>query len=457
MRFSAAEKLLILANVAKSAATANSSLMSRKAELRAIAADPGLDWQAAFDLARLNAVLPLTLTCLKAEKLASRIPSELLSRWESEVAPIVARGTKRSEWSGRMLQALSDAGIEVIVLKGSLFADVLYGDRTYKKMNDVDVMIRRKDAERAIAVLIKVGFTSVGALFGRKELSEDSHHTPPYVSEDLMCVVGLHWGLASPRSAWKPDTAGIWKRKLKVEVAGSPAFGMSWEDNLLHLCIHLPFFKTGLRELADVYNVALSNRIDWSVLASRARNWGAEDALYRVLGLTDALLPLAIPTRHLRAWESAASLFTRKDTQRRLGQPSSILHSRSTQAGMIEKAYAVFKLTESYPERVKAWAGMWAFLIWPKREELLKLAALRQELNSSRGQVIKARLNAPLQLWRAMARDHGHLPLAVMTLANAGIVLGDTARISARRVMGRKVTGRSLREHPAFKLLEVLE
>jgi hypothetical protein len=119
-------------------------------------------------------------------------------------------------------------------------------------MNDVDVLIRRRDARLAIDVLGKAGFASVGALFGRDELSDDSHHTPPYVSEDLSCVVGLHWGLASPRSPWKPDTAGIWKRKAPAQVAGAPAFRMSWEDNLLHLCIHLPFFKTGLRELADV-------------------------------------------------------------------------------------------------------------------------------------------------------------------------------------------------------------
>jgi hypothetical protein len=100
---------------------------------------------------------------------------------------------------------------------------------------------------------------------------------------------------------------------------------------------------------------------------------------------------------------------------------------------------------------------MYSFLLWPKREELFKLAALVEPERASRRHVLKARLRAPVQIWRAMARDHGNLPLAAMTLANAGVVVGDTLRMGASKLTGRAVRGRSLREHPAFKLLEVLE
>jgi hypothetical protein len=323
-------------------------------------------------------------------------------------------------------------------------------------MNDLDILVRRDDAEEAIEVMKGLGFQGVGALFGKKELSENSHHTPPYVSADLACVVGLHWGLVSPLSPWRPDTLGIWKRKTAIQVAGAPAFRMSWEDNLLHLCIHLPFFKTGLRELADVYNVALQGAIDWAEFARLAHRWRAEDAAYRVLALTDALLDLGVPGKYWRNWSVRASSFTLKDTEKRLIDAPGILRSRSTQAAKIEKAYAVFMLSENYAERVKAWAGMWAFALWPKEQELAKLSAER-DLAHHRARLLRARLRAPRQLWNAMARDHGHLPLVAMSLVNAGVVVRETARFLVHQGLKREPQGRSLKEHPAVRLLEVLE
>lgn len=420
--------------------------------MRELAARPQLDWERLFGLAELNAVLPLALAGLRAAELGASMPAELATRWEAKAAPIRERNEKRVAWARKMLEALSQAGVEVIVLKGSMFAEEIYGNRAYKKMNDVDVLIRRADAEKTIAVLKDLGFQGVGALFGKNELSENSHHTPPYVSEDLACVVGLHWGLVSPLSPWRPDTSGIWKRKVAVRVADAPAFRMSWEDNLLHLCIHLPFFKTGLRELADVFNLVRHAEIDWEELARRAHRWRAEDAVYRVLVLTDSLVELGVPAKNMHGWEMRSSTFTHTDTEKRLANPASILHSRSTQAAKIEKAYAVFTLSENYGERMKALVGMYAFLLWPKETELAKLAA-EKDLEDNRGRWMRARLRAPLQLWNAMARDHGHLPLAAMTLANAGIA----ARETARKALNLRKQGRSLREHPAVKLLEVLE
>jgi hypothetical protein len=151
-----------------------------------------------------------------------------------------------------------------------------------------------------------------------------------------------------------------------------------------------------------------------------------------------------------------SSSFTLEDTEKRLLDTAELLRSRSTQAAKIEKAFAVFTLSENYAERVKAWAAMYALLLWPKESELAKLAASR-ELASSRGRWLRARIKAPVQLWNAMARDHGHLPLAAMTVVNAGVIARATARAAVARMTQDSKPGRSLREHPAVRLLEVLE
>lgn len=430
------ERLLVLLNLAKVNAT-------ERMEIRRLASSKSMRWSRVLELAELNAVLPLSLARLTAEKCVGRVPTALLEKWKSKAAPIRAKNKLRSKWAHKMLEAMNAASVEMIVLKGSMFADAIYGDRSYKKMNDVDVLVKRADAPRVIQVLKGLDFQGVGALFGKEEISANSHHTPPYVSSDLGCVIGLHWGLVSPMSPWQPDTAGIWKRKVAQEVAGAAAFRMSWEDNLLHLCIHLPFFKTGLRELADVYNVARQG-IDWNVFARLVKRWGAEDPAYRVLALANALVDLGVPPRLWMEWKDEASNMTLEDTAMRLAIPSLILRSRCTQAAKIEKAYAVFMLSEKYSERLKAWAGMYALLLWPKSSEVLKITGRSDALG---------RVTAPVRLWNAMARDHGHFPLVAMTAANAALL----ARASLDKAMQPLKGGRSLREHPAAPLLEVLE
>jgi len=215
----------------------------------------------------------------------------------------------------------------------------------------------------------------------------------------------------------------------------------------VHLCIHVPFFRTGLRELADVYNVALLGTLDWDHVADLARRWRAEDPAYRVLSLAHALMPLGFPESFgvaLNSWKKSCSRMTLTDTAKRLENPSSILESRSTQAARIEKAYAIFTLSENYSERLKALAGMYYFWLWPKEEELRKIVPGARSPSM-------ARLRAPARIWNAMARDHGQLPLAAMTLFNLGVI----TRESLRRPFAG--AGRSLKDHPASRLLEVLE
>jgi hypothetical protein len=415
-------------------------------------AQRGLSWEEMGRLAELNAVAPLTLKNVGAAGLTASVPHPVLEAWETATAAVRAAAAARQEHGGRLLAALERAGVETIVLKGSLFAASLYGNPAYKKMNDVDLLVRFADAERALATLRAEGFRGVGELFGEKEISARSHHAPPYVSEDLACVIGPHWGLCSPLAPWRPDLDGIWERKAPVEVAGARAWRMSWEDNLLHLCIHLPFFKIGLRELADVYNVALFAEpgIDWPRFDALVARWRAEDAAYRVLRLTDALVDLGIPAAMLERWRARARAFTREDTDARAARPDLILESRSTQVARIEKAYAVFKLTGKYSERARAWAGMWAGLLWPKEAEALKLSGLEPGARGWRARSA-ARLRAPAKLWRAMAREHGQVPLAAMTAINAGILVRDTVLRPFRP------DGEPLSSHPAAPLLKVLE
>ncbi len=410
------------------------------------------DWSELVRLAELNAVQPLVFHRLRQTGLLGLLPKEPGEALEAAYEKVRERNLRRVAWTSKFLEAASQRNLEVIVLKGSLFADTIYRNRAYKKMNDLDVLVRRKDAPTTVELLQEIGFAGVGRLFGKSEIDEDSHHTPPFVSDDLACVVGLHWGLTSPLAPWKADIEEIWRERVPVQVAGAQAFQMAWEHALLHLCIHLPFFKTGLRELADVINVARLE-ISWEEFDSLVSAWRAGDAAYRVIALADALVPTGAPPEMIERWKGLSGSLCRTDTEERLRDPERILESRCTQVAKIEKAYAIFRLTENYTERAMAYAGMWKFLLWPKAGDLRKM--LPGAVTHGFAGTAFARASAPVRIWRAMAREHGHAALVAMTVLNAWAMAKSTLLLPLR--LATKGSGKSLREHPAAKLLEVLE
>lgn len=370
----------------------------------------------------------------------------------NRIGELQEHGKMRHEELSRFLKAAHEEKIQVILLKGALFGPALYGNPVYKKMNDVDILVRREDAKRVLNLMRNQGFSSVGLLLGRSEIPKDSHHSPPLISQSLKSVVGLHWGLCSPFSVWKPDIEAIWSRKQNVETSDFRAWRMSWEDNLLHLCIHLPFYKTGVRELADVYNLCLSSnpRMDWNTFSQEVEKWKAQDAAYRVLSLAQQLVPMGVPLELLSRWRKSSKPFTVSDTQKRLAFGHRLVSLRSVHIAKVEKAFSVFRLSENYSEKLLAWAATWKLTFWPTTQELARLCS-DDRVPHSKLRTLLARIRAPKHCLGALTRDYGNLAVVVITLMNIGIVLRETV---LRPFRGAR---QSLRMNPAIQILEALE
>lgn len=427
------------------------------------------EWGVFLDLMELNAVLPLTFKNLNELGVSLEdlpLNAREKKRWnalQNKSKKQEESGQEQYTWALKILSAIADAGIEVILLKGGLLGSTLYGDPAYKKMNDIDILIRFEQAEKSVQILRSLGLSSIGNLFGKEEISSKSHHAPPYVSPDAQCVIGIHWGLHSKYAQWKSDIEDIWKQKQPVCLATKRGpkqicWRMSWEDNLLHLCTHLPFFKIGLRELSDVYNTVIfaQPKIDWSKFSIRVHEWNAEDAAYRVLSLAQALMPFDLlqtqdPTLDslLTHWRSRASRLCIQDTDKRTSSPELLLRSRSTQISKIEKAFTVFRLTKRYPEKVKAWAGTWYFTFWPSYTEHLRITG-NLKLNSPLHH-LQTRITAPGLILSALARDYGKSGLLAITLLNIGVVLKETAQLSFLK------NEEGISSHPASRLMENVE
>ena len=76
-----------------------------------------------------------------------------------------ARGHEARLDAARILfEKFAEKNIPVVILKGILFAETIYENPYYKKMNDVDILIRREDLEKVYDVYEELDYFSMGEL-----------------------------------------------------------------------------------------------------------------------------------------------------------------------------------------------------------------------------------------------------------------------------------------------------
>ena len=119
-------------------------------------------------------------------------------------------------------------------------------------------------------------------------------HLPPY-DKPPHPRIEIHWTIANPQLALAVDSFDIISRLRPATIAGVATHVLSPEDLLLYQCTHLAghrFSCHGLRPIADLAAILDHHRrdLDWSVLATRAREWQAQLHVYLALRLAHELL-----------------------------------------------------------------------------------------------------------------------------------------------------------------------
>lgn len=426
---SAAERLLVLAALAAPSA-------DERVELAKLAHEV-TDWPEFLALARLNATVPLVQRRLETEELFGLVPEPVATEFRTVTDHIGAVNDRRLAGALELLRRFDERGVRCVVLKGMLFSAEIYHDPRYKRMNDLDILIELDQVETAIEIYREFGLFATSELLGKapKVRAERSHHLPSFVSRDGALVVGTHWGLITPLTPYTIDYAAIWDRVRRIDFYGVPAWAMADEDNLHHLGIHLPYYKTGVRELGDIWNLARhATDLDYGLLEREIIRAGNESLMYHALSLSHRLVPSPDFARLLTELRPRITRFTRYDTARKTADISALLRSRSTHTSRIEKAYTEFNMTALAHEKRESFARLWKDLLVVPGDEAARMSSLRAPSPLS---VVGARVSAPYRLTRVFQRDLGRwlFPAALAkTVVDLGAAYGAEA---TRRVSGR--------------------
>ncbi len=133
----------------------------------------------------------------------------------------LAKTTLQLAHVSELLRLFQQAGLPLILLKGSALLERVYPAAEQRPMQDIDVLVRQADFERAAALLQAQGYefsseTSVwNEAFARELIGET-----PYRQGTM--VVDLHWHLTALswfRAATAFDLDGLWARAVPAEIA----------------------------------------------------------------------------------------------------------------------------------------------------------------------------------------------------------------------------------------------
>ena len=325
----------------------------------ALAPTASFDWDLFWQRVVKNAVEVQVCSRLDPNLVPHEIYTSVLNtlRWSQ----------KRVERFSQVLDRLCDAGIDVCLLKGAALGPSIYNDLHYKRMNDVDVLFHRTDGDRLFDILRDLGFRTIDA--GAPKAG--SHHSLPWFCPTTRTVLGIHWNLVSQKKHPISEDA-LWQNMQPCFYNDRSTYVLCPEMALLHQCIHLPFLKTGLRELADVCHLVQRSTVNWERFYALAADWRAEAKVYRVLSLAHSLSPLREGALFPDAMERRVGRRVQCETSSRI---AILLNSRTTQVTEIERFFMLYTLTKNGAEKRWAFAQIWRSVL-ESRGRLLRIMSL---------------------------------------------------------------------------------
>lgn len=242
-----------------------------------------------------------------ARQCALAPPSEVSAKFAAAVQRINALNAINLATVREIAPAFAEAGVAFLVLKGPLTQERLHGTYFAKASSDVDILVERKNMERARKVLAQKGFRlapQCRSLWWRTFLREE-HHIAPSAA---LAPVDLHSGLHQPGTAIPRNLEAMFAQREMVSFAGQAAPAPSSADVAI-ICV-VGFIK------------ALFNRETALIYLTDLRAWLAKNGLCAL----QALRRRACEQRLTRAVEFALSaidvVFGSSDSRPNKDEPS---------------------------------------------------------------------------------------------------------------------------------------
>jgi hypothetical protein len=245
-----------------------------------------IDFSLLLSRASCHQISPLLYHHLKDFK--DQVPPEVLEKLKNSYLNNMVRSLRIFE-EYKKVQALFNAnGIDVVPLKGPVFAEIAYGDMGLRPTSDIDVLVHDRDVERAREVLMKNGYTERG---GTPEYNLNyARKYRIHMLFNSRFLVELHWHVC-PEHKYKLQESSLWNNTREYIIENKKIRALSPEGMLIHFFYHglgSSFFKS----LVDISEVLkrFGPEIDWARLDADVSSGNLKNAAFYFLSAANTLL-----------------------------------------------------------------------------------------------------------------------------------------------------------------------
>lgn len=200
-----------------------------------------LNWQLIYDMAKMHSVE--TMAFYGAEPFI-RDDTELYQNWKKSRDANIAQSLHQIEARKEVFQALHEAGIRFLPLKGYEMK-CLYPRLEFRQMADIDVLIDPENTSRARDIMLKLGYRQKEAF-----PHHDEYFRPPFVTVEVHRQLLL---VGDDRQRYYDN---IWK-KATTDKSTSEAYKLDPNDfyiyQIVHFAKHYNLMGSGIRSVMDIY------------------------------------------------------------------------------------------------------------------------------------------------------------------------------------------------------------
>jgi len=194
------------------------ALALRLALGRALPADAGADWGAAFDAAARELLAPLAWA-RSGRFIRQHADPATTSAWRRAAMSTHLRGQRQLRLLSEVTGALDGAGVDAVVLKGLPLGEQLYGDAFVRCSADIDLYVPASQRPRASATLASLGWRSMDG-------AAPWHETWTTWRDDTRHHLELHSSLVSDHlshlAAPPPSAAAAYVAGARVQAHDGP-------------------------------------------------------------------------------------------------------------------------------------------------------------------------------------------------------------------------------------------
>jgi hypothetical protein len=253
------------------------------------------DWETFLVLSEQHHVTAILYQHFQEQGNTNKIPDSILNKMNQANLNNAVSNTLLFHEAELIFSKLCESSLPAIGLKGLYLIENAYKNFGLRSMSDMDILLKKTDIPEALDLLEAMGYR-LTTYFNIDDQNLDIKHVPPLVKGDDI-YLEIHWTLLEENEPFSIGVEGLWERAIPIRVGNLNSLGLSHEDLLLHLCMHLTYqhqLKLGLRGLYDIALVLKQNEnnLDWGALARRAKEWRAD----RVVALTFSLIEMFFPS-----------------------------------------------------------------------------------------------------------------------------------------------------------------